>query len=490
MHAASSWCQRRSWPSGELQPSAEPAPCFLRLQPLARPTPPDTGAPSPLARPVLCPTRICRSRVSCAPPLLTLLARRESIHCAEDSQDLSVSGPSPGPRPATAASPVIEAHTPSGAVSLRVRAVALPARVALALDQNQALLREAAGRSQAGPGEASAAAEGPEAPAPAEGSRGGPAGSSMGLAQFGGRLRSMGEEAGGQLPAILSRIWMFGAKRVGPNLLLASPQPPPPQQQQQPAPPGAQPGSLWDVPPASVVQLAKPQQPRAPVAAAVNSAGSAAKLYESGDVSDLLPSAAQVRHVSVPLGSPLASVRLGLAAGTARDAAANSEGGAGGGNSSSSTSPPIPPAAANGNSEGAQHADHAIAALATSLAAVQLHTSSSSSSSAAREAAAAAQLSASAGVGGAVGHPAGPSSSSRHSRTAEYLRSSLESGVAAGFQLASAAGPLCDEPMWGLAFEIEARLNVQCGPGGGGGELSLEEDVYGPFTGQVGCVCV
>ena len=30
----------------------------------------------------------------------------------------------------------------------------------------------------------------------------------------------------------------------------------------------------------------------------------------------------------------------------------------------------------------------------------------------------------------------------------------VESGVASGFQLASAAGPLCDEPMWGVAFEV------------------------------------
>jgi len=31
-------------------------------------------------------------------------------------------------------------------------------------------------------------------------------------------------------------------------------------------------------------------------------------------------------------------------------------------------------------------------------------------------------------------------------------------GVAAGFQMASAAGPLCDERVWGVAFEVSARL--------------------------------
>lgn len=34
------------------------------------------------------------------------------------------------------------------------------------------------------------------------------------------------------------------------------------------------------------------------------------------------------------------------------------------------------------------------------------------------------------------------------------LRHSVETGVAAGFQLAAAAGPLCDEPLWGVAVEV------------------------------------
>ena len=32
---------------------------------------------------------------------------------------------------------------------------------------------------------------------------------------------------------------------------------------------------------------------------------------------------------------------------------------------------------------------------------------------------------------------------------------SVEAGVVQGFQLASAAGPLCDEPMWGLTFQVQ-----------------------------------
>lgn len=63
---------------------------------------------------------------------------------------------------------------------------------------------------------------------------------------------------------------------------------------------------------------------------------------------------------------------------------------------------------------------------------------------------------------------------------------SVSSGVATGFQLASGAGPLCDEPLRGLVVEIVARLNVKnvrSTP-----ELLLQEDVFGPFNGQVSAV--
>ncbi|KAF9587775.1 hypothetical protein IFM89_005507 [Coptis chinensis] len=36
---------------------------------------------------------------------------------------------------------------------------------------------------------------------------------------------------------------------------------------------------------------------------------------------------------------------------------------------------------------------------------------------------------------------------------------SLQNSVVSGFQLATAAGPLCDEPMWGLAFLVEAYVS-------------------------------
>jgi len=39
-----------------------------------------------------------------------------------------------------------------------------------------------------------------------------------------------------------------------------------------------------------------------------------------------------------------------------------------------------------------------------------------------------------------------------------HVLHSIQSGLATGFQLATAAGPLCDEPMWGIAFEVRQTL--------------------------------
>jgi ribosome assembly protein 1 len=90
----------------------------------------------------------------------------------------------------------------------------------------------------------------------------------------------------------------------------------------------------------------------------------------------------------------------------------------------------------------------------------------------------------------------------------QHVRGSIESGVVAGFSLATAAGPLMDEPLWGIAIEIEARLrppaaavltvdaaDEQGREQGGAADapapapvpaaFDLQEDVYGPFSGQV-----
>ena len=43
----------------------------------------------------------------------------------------------------------------------------------------------------------------------------------------------------------------------------------------------------------------------------------------------------------------------------------------------------------------------------------------------------------------------------------ERLRHSVEAGVTAGFQIASGTGPLCEEPLWGVAFEVTPLLRAQ-----------------------------
>jgi len=79
------------------------------------------------------------------------------------------------------------------------------------------------------------------------------------------------------------------------------------------------------------------------------------------------------------------------------------------------------------------------------------------------------------------------------------LKGEIESGLVAGFQLATAAGtlymsqlvlflhsgPLCDEPMRGIAFEIDVRLRLPIDSEGEFRDPKLAEDVYGPFHGQM-----
>lgn len=60
----------------------------------------------------------------------------------------------------------------------------------------------------------------------------------------------------------------------------------------------------------------------------------------------------------------------------------------------------------------------------------------------------------------------------------------LESSVISGFQLATSAGPLCDEPMWGLAFVIEARITPFSGQHDES-ETHQQSEQYGIFAGQV-----
>ncbi|TKY69080.1 Elongation factor Tu GTP-binding domain-containing protein 1 [Spatholobus suberectus] len=60
----------------------------------------------------------------------------------------------------------------------------------------------------------------------------------------------------------------------------------------------------------------------------------------------------------------------------------------------------------------------------------------------------------------------------------------LETSVISGFQLATSAGPLCDEPMWGLAFVVEARISPFSGQHDES-ETHQQSEQYGIFAGQV-----
>ncbi|KAI3880107.1 hypothetical protein MKX03_003928 [Papaver bracteatum] len=62
---------------------------------------------------------------------------------------------------------------------------------------------------------------------------------------------------------------------------------------------------------------------------------------------------------------------------------------------------------------------------------------------------------------------------------------SLKSSVLSGFQLATGAGPLCDEPMWGLAFIVEANV-IPVENHSKESDVSTQlADQYGIFTGQI-----
>ncbi|KAL3630208.1 hypothetical protein CASFOL_023192 [Castilleja foliolosa] len=65
---------------------------------------------------------------------------------------------------------------------------------------------------------------------------------------------------------------------------------------------------------------------------------------------------------------------------------------------------------------------------------------------------------------------------------------SLESSVLSGFQLATSSGPLCDEPMWGLGFVIEAfvyPIDRQLTNDDNSPTQQQQPEPYGVFTGQV-----
>lgn len=391
--------------------------------------------------------RFARCELVVSPPLV---AFRESVLCRAEAP------PETGGRPVLA----VEATTANGACTLRVQALPLPAALATALDQNADLLRLGLGKGGAGGAvdhqqQQQHEEQQQSGDADVGGGTGAPGSDS--LAALGERLRALaqGSEQEGLLP-LLQRAWLLGPKRVGPNLLLAAPA----------AGSGeAAAASLFALPADKVVRLAKQQAGRGTHAAPLPShagrhdaAAAEAAADEAGRVEDAAAAdLALQRHLALPLGYPDAAQRLGLA------------GGGGEGETAAS------------------HASAAVTDLASQLDGLDMGPAGAGGAGAGSAAAAVAANGSSGGGGGSSGGLGG---------SLEYLRYSVESGVAAGFQMAAAAGPLCDEPLWGVAFVVEARLNLApaTSSASGAGEdsaaaaaasLALAEDVYGPFSGQV-----
>lgn len=68
---------------------------------------------------------------------------------------------------------------------------------------------------------------------------------------------------------------------------------------------------------------------------------------------------------------------------------------------------------------------------------------------------------------------------------AEQIRK-LENSIVTGFQMASSAGPLCDEPVWGVAFVIEdVVFHDKKSDEDKSEEEQAEASKYGPLSGQV-----
>ncbi|TYZ60100.1 hypothetical protein PybrP1_010046 [[Pythium] brassicae (nom. inval.)] len=80
----------------------------------------------------------------------------------------------------------------------------------------------------------------------------------------------------------------------------------------------------------------------------------------------------------------------------------------------------------------------------------------------------------------------------------QEVLSKLENSIVTGFQVASAAGPLCDEPVWGVAFVLEDvtfhdRQPIPAAAAGGASSSAATDDdsaadesnKFGPLSGQV-----
>ncbi|PNW73585.1 hypothetical protein CHLRE_13g564950v5 [Chlamydomonas reinhardtii] len=351
-----------------------------------------------------------------------LVAFRETVFCpSELPESAPLGGLVGGLKPVR----VVEAVTPNSACVVRVRALPLTGGLAGALDGRPELLRRVL---VDGEGRDGVKEDGSNGAAAAATSASAMAAELEALrAELAAQARAAGPLQEARLQQLLQRAWLLGPKRIGPNLLLA--------------PPADAESSLFSVPASAVTRAAKVTSKTvgpgaAGAAAAVAAAEAGAAGATATDLADGAAAPAPVARLDLRLGSPLAACSLGLVP----SSSGSETNGTGGG-------------AAAGAADEAEQWPEAV----------------------------------------------------------RHMVSSVESGVVAGFQLATSSGPLCEEPLWGVAFELEVRLQQPAssqGAAAGGDEaaaaadggadgasasaaadwasrLELQEDVYGPFSGQV-----
>jgi len=346
---------------------------------------------------------------------------------------------------------VVEAYTPSGCCVVRVKAHALPDSTAALLDGHAALLKElleqaSAGRQrheeqqqqqqhqqqQSHAGQTAARQQQQQQQQQSR-SLDGHDGSRE-VVKFREAFRnSLNDISNKQLPRFLERAWLLGPKNVGPNVALCSPTA---------AAAGSSGGSgssLFDVPAAHVVRAATKHGGPAAAAAKVVPVAAAGCLDSSSDAAALTLETATGAAAAAAAHDPATAANMGTA-----DAAAGAAAGT----------------VAIGSGSSGQQLDVPFGSpVAASI--VLLHHP---------------DVAVGPDLPGAAAAAAGVEELWPH------ITSSVESGVTAGFQLATSAGPLCDESMWGVMFELEVRLMLPAP----GQLLDLAEAVYGPFSGQVG----
>ncbi|CAL1401670.1 unnamed protein product [Linum trigynum] len=82
-------------------------------------------------------------------------------------------------------------------------------------------------------------------------------------------------------------------------------------------------------------------------------------------------------------------------------------------------------------------------------------------------------------------HPPASTSSEIISEELRLEAETLQNSIVSGFQLATSAGPLCDEPMWGLGFVVEAHISPSTEQPDDPESKHQNLEQHGIFPGQV-----